>query len=70
MDGISSLIVTFATYILIRDYLTGVQMQGYALLGAALNVRGHHQAVHALLDVAMERLKEQEKTMGGRFNDW
>jgi hypothetical protein len=36
----------------------------------ALNSRGHHAAVHALLDLAMQRFKEQEKILGARFNDW
>jgi hypothetical protein len=54
----------------IRDYLTGVQLQGYALLSGALNQVGHHQAVHALLDLAMQRFKEQENILGARYNDW
>lgn len=54
----------------VRDYLTGIQIQGYALLSTALNYLGHHQAVHALLDLAMERFKEQEEILGNRHNDW
>ena len=53
-----------------RDYLTGVQIQGYALLSTALNHVGHHQAVHVLLELAMQRFKEQENILGDRHNDW
>ena len=53
-----------------RDYLIACQIQGYAILGAALNYIKQHAAVHQLLDLAYERLKQQEKALGGRFNDW
>ncbi len=53
-----------------RDFLMAMQIQGYALLSSALNYRGHHDAVHALAKVALERLKQQEAVLGGRYNDW
>jgi len=45
-------------------------MQGYAMLSTALNVKDQHGAVHVLLKLAMERFREQEKILGGRYNDW
>ena len=63
-------VLTKLNFVLNRDYLTGVQLQGYALLAAALNAEGHHGAVHALLDLGMQRFKEQENILGTRFNDW
>ena len=45
-------------------------IQGYALLSTALNYKNQHSIVHELAEIAFERLKQQEKTLGSRFNDW
>ena len=53
-----------------RDYLIASQIQGYAVLSTALNYANNHPTVHKLAEIGFERLKQQEKKLGGRFNDW
>ena len=48
----------------------GVQVQGYALLSTCYNFKQNHDIVHVLAQVAMQRLKQQEKALGGYYNDW
>jgi hypothetical protein len=47
-----------------------VNPQGYALVSAALNFKNQHSKVHQLAKLAMDRLKQQESILGGRYNDW
>ena len=53
-----------------RDYLVGIQIQGYALVSTAFNYLDDHESVQKLLALALERLTQQEKVLGGRHNDW
>ena len=55
---------------LFRDYLQGIQILGYSLLSAALNYLNDLESVQQLLDLALQRLKQQEEVLGGRYNDW
>ena len=53
-----------------RDYLTALQTLAYSLLATAMNVTGWHKEVHELIELALERLMQQEKEMGAKYNDW
>ena len=52
-----------------RDYLMDIQIQGYALVSTCLNYNGS-LTIDPLLQLGIERLKQQEDILGGRFNDW
>lgn len=53
-----------------RDYLTGLQIQGYALLSTCFNVQLKHDIVHVLTKVGHDRLMQQQRVLGGYYNDW
>ena len=53
-----------------RDYLVALQIQGYALLLAALNCIGNRRAAIMAQMMAINRLVQQEEVLGARYNDW
>ena len=53
-----------------RDYLTGIQIHGYALVSTCLNYKKQHEIFHVLSKVGLDRLLQQETALGGYYNDW